>query len=154
VTNLEHELKNHAVKDRNKQILSRWRRLNHDRGTGLQARTERQHRINPQRENLDQRQVGSGGIENRVTDGKTKLEKRKQINREVRKSTARSGLGEKENLVRRRRASTNTMQLTGHGRNEIQQQAKRRNKNHSTDIQKPTGENRTGQAWSAKNRWR
>jgi intergrase/recombinase len=87
VTNVERELKNHAVnKDRNKQILSRWRRLNHDRGAGLQARTERQHRINPQTENLEQRQVGSGGIENRVTDGKIKPEKRKQINREVRKS--------------------------------------------------------------------
>jgi hypothetical protein len=53
---------------------------------------ERQHRINPRRENLEQRHVGSGGIENRVTDGKTKPEKWKQINREVRKSTARSGL--------------------------------------------------------------
>jgi hypothetical protein len=96
VTNVERELKNHAVnKDRNKQILSRWRRLYHDRGAGLQARTERQHRINPQRENLEQRQVGSGGIENWVTDGKIKPEKRKQINREVRKSTVRSGLWRK-----------------------------------------------------------
>jgi hypothetical protein len=96
VTNLERELKNHVVnKDRNKQILSRWWRLNHDRGAGLQARTERQRRINHQRENLEQRHVGSSGIENKVTDGKTKPEKRKQINREVRKSTARSGLWRK-----------------------------------------------------------
>jgi hypothetical protein len=45
----------------------------------------------PKKKILSEEQVGSGGIENRVAGGKTKLEKLKQINSEVRKSTAHSG---------------------------------------------------------------